>query len=133
MKRKILIVDDEKSFTQLVKLNLEESGQYQVFIENNATNCLDTALQQKPEVILLDVIMPEMEGPDVLNMIRCHKQTKNIPVIFLTATVRAEEVNAQQGVIGGHSFIAKPSSVEELIASIEIAILNFKLPGFLSI
>ncbi len=130
MKRKVLIIDDEASFAELVKLNLEERGDYEVLIENDATNSLNTVLRHQPEVILLDIIMPGMEGPDVLNVIRHNDQAKGIPVIFLTATVRPEEVEAQEGVIGGHSFIAKPGSVEELLKGIEQAVLNFKAPRF---
>ncbi len=65
-KKKILVVDDERGFTKMVKLNLEANGNYDVKIQNNPLEALQTAVEFKPDVILLDVIMPDMEGPDVV-------------------------------------------------------------------
>ena len=118
-KKKILIVDDEISFTDMVKLNLEASGHYTVIVESRGTQALSTALVHKPHLILLDVIMPDKEGPDVVQELRRHERVRNIPVVFLTATVTEEEVKAQQGNIGGHTFLAKPGTVRELVACIE--------------
>jgi len=129
MRHKILIIDDEVDFAQMLKLNLEERGEYEVVIEDKAINGLAKALEYQPELIFLDVIMPDMEGPDVLNQIRCHAQTKDTPVIFLTATVKREEVEAEGGHIGGHPFLAKPASIEELLQCIEKTILKFKPLG----
>ncbi|MCK5214174.1 MAG: response regulator [Candidatus Omnitrophica bacterium] len=113
--KKILIVDDERGFTEMVKLNLEATGYYQVKIENRGTHALSTALKYKPDLILLDVIMPELEGPDVVNQLKRDPDLQDVPVVFLTATVTKEEVDVQGGFIGGHAFIAKPSSLEKLI------------------
>jgi len=118
-KQKILIVDDEHGFTDMVKLNLEATGRFEVKIENEPSQALYTTAQFKPDLILLDVIMPEVEGPDVLNEIRNNELTQNIPIIFLTATVTKEEVDSEQGRIGGHSFLAKPSSITELLSCID--------------
>ena len=125
MKHKILIIDDEEDFAQMLKLNLEEQGEYEVVVENQAINALAKTLEYQPELIFLDIIMPDMEGPDVLNQIRRHDQIKDTPVVFLTATVRKEEVEAEGGMIGGHPFLAKPSTIEELIQCIEETILKF--------
>jgi two-component system sensor histidine kinase/response regulator len=70
-------------------------------------------------LIFLDVIMPELEGPDVFVQIKNNAQTKDIPVVFLTATVTKEEVEFHDGKIGGRTFMAKPSSLPELIDCIE--------------
>ncbi len=118
-KRKILVVDDERGFTKMVKLNLEAAGNYEVKIQNNPLDALQTAVEFKPEVILLDVIMPELEGPDVVYQFKGHDLLKDVPVIFMTANITKEEVEAQEGYIGGHAFLAKPGTVEELIACIE--------------
>lgn len=123
-KKKILVVDDEVRFTQMIKLNLEAGGKYDVKIENNAAQAVKVALEMKPDLILLDVIMPETEGPDVVCQLREHDILKKIPVIFLTATVTKEEVEAQQGRIGGHAFLAKPGSVDDLIFCIEQHLAN---------
>ena len=119
LKRKILVIDDEKGFTSMLKLNLEASGSYDVHVENDPRNALQTALQFRPDIILLDVIMPATEGPDVAFKIRTHDTLSQTPIIFLTATVTKEEVQSQGGRIGGHNFVAKPSTLADLLSSIE--------------
>lgn len=119
MRKRILIVDDEKGFTEMVKLNLEATGYYEVVIENKSAKAVHTIRQWVPDLVLLDVIMPEFEGPDVLNEIRSHADIRNIPVIFLTATVTPDEVREQSGKIGGHVFLAKPTNLVDLIKCIE--------------
>lgn len=118
-KRKILIVDDDHGFTEMVKLVLEATGNYGVRVENSADQAIDTALDYKPDLILMDIIMPDKEGPDVANQIRNTPPLHKTPVVFLTATITREEVNDRKGKIGGHAFLAKPSTVIELIECIE--------------
>ncbi|MCB9771724.1 MAG: response regulator [Candidatus Omnitrophica bacterium] len=118
-KKKVLVIDDERGFTKMVKLNLEASGDYEVKIQNNSLDALQTAIEFQPDVILLDVIMPDLEGPDVVYQIKNNEVLKNTPVIFITANITREEVEAQEGYIGGHAFLAKPGSIDELIACIE--------------
>jgi len=117
--KRILIVDDEVGFTEMVKLNLEDTGRFLVRIENDSTQAFETALGYRPHLILLDIIMPEMEGPDVLVELRSNEQTSKIPIIFLTATVRKSEVNEKRGFISGYPFLAKPCTVKELISTID--------------
>lgn len=117
-KKKILLIDDEVTFTNLVKLNLEESGKYEVRVENKGAEVVTAVLQSKPDLILLDIIMPDIEGSEVAGQIRANEQTKNIPIIFLTATILKEEI-PQDGRIGGNLFISKPVSSESLISQIE--------------
>lgn len=119
IKKKILIVDDEPAFTEMVKLNLEATGDYEVLIINDSSSAINAALQYQPDVIILDVIMPEPEGPDVLFYLRNHQELRNIPVIFFTATLRKDEVTADPAGYGGYVFLAKPSSLKELISCIE--------------
>jgi DNA-binding response OmpR family regulator len=64
-KKKILIIDDERAFSVMLQLNLSSWEQYEVIIENDSRNALKTALQFIPDLVLLDVIMPHLEGPDV--------------------------------------------------------------------
>ena len=124
MKRKVLIIDDETNFTQMVKFNLEETGEYEVFVENEALEGFNAALKYHPDLILLDVIMPGMEGPDVIFQLKSTEDVKEIPVVFLTATITKEEVTAQHGIIAGHTFLAKPTSVVELVDCIEAKMHN---------
>lgn len=118
-KQKILIVDDEKGFSEVVRLSLEFTGKYEVKTENNSGNALSTALQYRPNLILLDVIMANKEGPDVATELKSDPLLKGVPIVFLTATVTPEEVDAEGGTIGGQAFIAKPSSLNVLLDSIE--------------
>ena len=118
-KIRTLIVDDEPGFTKIVKLALEARQTYEVCEVNNPVEALQVAREFSPDVILLDIVMPELDGGDVLAQFKADPVLKDIPVIFVTATVRKREVNKHAGVIGGAFFIAKPVSAEGLIQCIE--------------
>ena len=114
-KKRVLLVDDEKSFTNLLKLNLEDTGQYEVRVENWAEDALTAAREFKPDLILLDVIMPGMDGGDVAGQIRNDRHLKGTPIVFLTATVSQREAGVQGLNSGGSLFLAKPVSFEQLV------------------
>ena len=114
-KKRVLIIDDEASFTRMVKLNLEKTGTFEVREENKAAYALAAAREFKPDVILLDVIMPTMDGGDVAAQIRNDRHLKGTPIIFLTATVSQREAGDGGLNSGGDLFLAKPVSVENLI------------------
>lgn len=118
-KRKILIIDDEAAFTRSVKLTLEMKNGYEICAENNPCMAITTARQFDPDIILLDVIMPELDGGEVYNQLKADTLLRHIPIIFLTAIVRQEDVDSNNGMIGGRSYIAKPVNAEELIKAIE--------------
>ena len=117
-KKKVLLVDDEESLTKLIKLNLEATGQFEVAIENHGTQAVKAARTFRPDIILLDVVMPDMEGSDVAQHIKEDAMLRSIPIIFLTATVTAEEVTQAGGTIGGETFLSKPVNVQQLIDAI---------------
>jgi two-component system, OmpR family, response regulator len=117
--KKILIVDDESAITRLLKLNLENTGAYVVREENEGAKAHDAAREFKPDLILLDVMMPDMDGGDVAAEIQNDPLLKGIPIVFLTAAVRKDELNALGGVIGGFPYIAKPLDVQGVLAVIE--------------
>ncbi len=119
VKKRILLVDDEKDFTSVLKLALESTGDYAVKIENNPMQAIHTAERFHPDLVLLDVIMPDCEGPDILNQIKENNSLHDIPVVFLTATVTRKEVDLQGGRIGGHTFVAKPSPMADLLDVLE--------------
>lgn len=119
--KKIIIIDDETSFTYFVKLNLEATGKYEVAVENKGELGLERVLEFNPDLILLDIIMPDVEGSTVAAQLKADIRTQDIPIIFLTATIRKEEV-PRDGKIGGRFFISKPVSTEMLINRIEKAI-----------
>lgn len=118
-KKKILIIDDEVNFTKLAKLNLEQTGEYDIVTENMGANALNTIRWTKPDLILLDVVMPDMDGSEIAAQLKEDEKLKNIPVVFLTAIVMKKEVDGSGGVIGGHPFIAKPVSTQQLLAAIK--------------
>lgn len=115
VKKRILLVDDEPSFTRMLRLNLEKTGAYEVREENRGAQGLAAAREFKPDLILLDVIMPDADGGDVAAQIKADKNLKDTPIVFLTAVVTKKE----EGLIGGRPFIAKPVSAKELIDCIE--------------
>ena len=88
MKKKILVVDDETSITRLLKLNLEGTDKYVVREENEGARAVAAAQEFKPDLVLLDVMMPDADGGDVAAGIRGHGELKNVPIVFLTAAVR---------------------------------------------
>ena len=118
-KKRILIIDDETSFTSLLKLNLEDTGAYDVRVENSGKRGLAAAREFKPNLILLDVVMPDMDGGDVAAQIKADPKVGKIPIVFLTASVMREEVDSEGGFIAGHPFIAKPVGIKELVDCID--------------
>jgi CheY-like chemotaxis protein len=117
-KPSILIVDDNHAFTRAVKLALEKSGRYFIFEENDATKAYQTAQSLKPDLILLDIAMPETDGGEVVARIQSDPALHRTPIVFLTALVTKAE--ARPGLrIQGHPFLAKPISIPDLITGIE--------------
>src|SRR6266436_2719767 len=117
-KRRILIVDNDTNATHLVRILLEKTGQYLVLEENNSTKAHRSARIFRPDLILLDVVMPIRDGGEIAAQIRADPELQNTPIIFLTALVTPSEAKA--GVhIDGHPFLAKPINIQELINTID--------------
>src|SRR5205085_9752776 len=117
-KSRILIVDDNRDFTYSAKRALERTGRYSVWEENDPARAHQTARCVKPDLILLDVAMPETDGGEVAARIESDPTLHRTPVVFLTALVTKAE--ARLGLkIQGHAFLAKPISIPELVAGIE--------------
>ena len=116
--KRILIVDDESGFTRLLKLTLEKTGEFIVQEENEADRAHAAARQFRPDVILLDIVMPKIDGGDVAARIRGDAELKHIPIIFLTAIVSNKEASSSE-LMGGFPFLAKPISLDRLIECIE--------------
>ncbi|MEE9548803.1 MAG: adenylate/guanylate cyclase domain-containing protein [Candidatus Binatia bacterium] len=114
-KKRILLVDNEPSFTRMVKIHLEKAGAYEVREENIGAEALDAARQFNPDLIFLDVIMPDMNGGDVALQIEADKDLKNTPIVFLTGSAPEK----RQYVIRDRPFIAKPVSAKKLIDCID--------------
>jgi len=117
-RRRILIVDNDPNTTHLVKVLLERTGHYRVLEENDATKAHQSALNFRPDPILLDVVMRETDEGEVAARVEADSELHNTPILFLTALVTRAE--AKSGLnIQGHPFLAKPVSIPELINAIE--------------
>ena len=117
-KPRILIIDNSRDFTHSAKLALERTGRYSVWEENQPARAHQTAQRVKPDLILLDIAMPETDGGDVAARIQSDPMLHGTPIVFLTALVTRAE--ARSGLeIQGRPFLAKPISIPELVAGIE--------------
>lgn len=117
-KKNILIIDDEENFCKLVKKNVEQTGEFDVHIATNGDDGIKLAREIKPDLILLDIVMPGMDGADVVSLIRNDKSIEDTPVVFLTAIVREEEANSQASFTRGYSLLSKTVTVKELLVCI---------------
>ena len=110
---KILVIDDDKAICELIKINLELAG-YEVFVANDGEIGFALAKQELPNVIVLDVMMPDVDGYTVAKRIRENENTKNIPIIMLTALSELE--NKVTGYnVGVDDYLCKPFEITELI------------------
>lgn len=119
MKKKILLVDDEVILTKMLKMNLERTGDYDVRTENEGSKALQATREFKPDLIFMDVMMPDMSGDEVIAEIRDDPNLSSIPYIFMTAIVSKAETEEMGNTIGGNEFLAKPVKIEEIISTIE--------------
>ncbi len=116
MKTKILLVDDEKDIVEFLQYNLTQEG-FNVISAYNGEQALEK-ITQKPDLVILDVMMPKMDGYEVCAKIRAMEEYKNLPIIFLTA--KASEIDEIHGLnIGANDFVAKPISPKKLIARVK--------------
>ena len=118
-KKRILVVDDEASVTRLLKLNLEQTGDYEVAAENVSQAALAAAEEFQPDLMLLDVMMPGLDGGNLASQLQTNPKLKGVPIVFLTAAVTREEVRARRGLVGGLPFLAKPVNLHEVLACLK--------------
>ncbi|HUJ11665.1 MAG TPA: response regulator [Verrucomicrobiae bacterium] len=118
-RKRILMVDDEKGVTTMTKLNLERTGLYEVQVENRSTHALEAAKQFHPDMIILDITMPGLDGSEVASQIKADDQLKNTPIVFLTAVVSQIETGNSELRRGGQVFLSKPVNMKTLVSCIE--------------
>jgi CheY-like chemotaxis protein len=128
-KARILVVDDEVGFTRLLQLNLHWTGRYVVRAENSGTAALAALREFHPDLILLDVMMPGMDGGDLAARLQHNPRTRGIPIVFVTAAVRKTEARGHAGQIGGLNYIAKPVELDELIRCIDHQVATHPAPS----
>ena len=117
-KPRILMIDDNRDFTHSGKLALERTGRYSVWEENEPARAHQTAQRVRPDLILLDIVMPETDGGEVAARIESDPILHRTPVVFLTGLVTKAETRSDLQ-IQGHPFLAKPITIPELVAGIE--------------
>lgn len=118
-KVKVLSVDDDRNFTALLKANLDDTGQFDVRVENYPENALEVMREFRPDIVLLDIIMPRMPGGKVNEAILKDPDLKDTPVVFLTAAVRRSELEKHGGIVCGRPTLAQPCRIEEVINAID--------------
>ena len=118
-KKKILLIDDEKDLCFFLKANSENTGEFDVLVSTRGDKG-ELAQREKPDLILLDILMPGMSGDEVAEILLENPATAKIPIVFLTAMVTKEEIgDVMLKKRGGRNFIAKPITTEKLVAAIK--------------
>jgi two-component system alkaline phosphatase synthesis response regulator PhoP len=114
--KKILLVDDEPDIVEFLKYNLEQQN-FEVIVGHNGEEALQK-LVEKPDLILLDIMMPKLDGFETCKRIRENKEFENVPIVFLTA--KAGEIDEIKGLeLGASDYIQKPISPNKLIARVK--------------
>ena len=122
-KQTILVVDDEQDLLDLIEYNLKKEG-YDVLKAENGIQGLEMAKEHKPNLVLLDIMMPKLDGIQVCEKMRANPDLKPIPVIFLTA--RSDEKTEVEGLdIGADDFITKPISTTKLLSRIKAVLRRY--------
>ncbi len=115
MKKRILIVDDEPGFSSMLRLTLETQGYYEVQTENSASAARQTARFFDPDLIILDIMMPELDGAELAAAMKEDRLLREVPILFMTALVSGNEC----GTRGGQTYLSKNVPVDRLIECIE--------------
>lgn len=123
MAHKVLVVDDEAGFTKLLKMNLEKGGEFEVRLENNSMKALGAAREFRPDVVLLDVVMPGLDGGDVAAQLQADPQLSGTPIVMLTALVSPGETSSDAVAQSGAMVVLpKPVSLDKLTATLREAV-----------
>lgn len=116
-KRKILMIDDETDYTNITKIYLEDAGDFEVHVVNRGTEGYSAAKRIFPDIILLDISMPDVSGYDVAEQLDADPDLRKIPVLFFTGVY--SEVGEHADRLKGRPFLTKPTSGENLVRFIE--------------
>ncbi len=119
---KILVIDDEPEITEIVQTFLSEAG-YQVLVENSSQEAVKKAKNFKPDVILLDIMMPGVDGYNICQQLKNDPEFANTPIIFLTGKDRGDDMG-RSFKSGGDMFIKKPFSCERLLEIVNIVLMS---------
>lgn len=121
----ILVVDDETYIVELVKFNLEKEG-YKVLVAYDGITALNIANEQRPDLVILDIMLPNLDGLEVCRSMKQNPELKAIPIVMLTA--KGEEVDTVLGLeMGADDYIKKPFSPRELVARVKARLRALKI------
>jgi CheY-like chemotaxis protein len=116
-RKKILLVDDSNTVLLLHRIALQPSG-HQLLVARNGREAVDKALTERPDLILMDVVMPELNGLEACKLLRTREETRAVPIILVTT--RGEPFNIQAGYEAGcNEYITKPYEQAELLAKVQ--------------
>jgi CheY-like chemotaxis protein len=120
-KRRILLVDDEPAFTRVIRNYLETTNRFEVRMVNRPEDALAAAREFQPELVLLDVIMPDMDGGELAGTLQNDPHCRSIKhIVFLTAIVSKDDVTRPGALIGGRPFLVKPVDMNTLIEFVDM-------------
>ena len=114
---RILVVDDDPVILRLLKVNFEMEG-YGVYCAENGNEAIEVATRERPDIILLDVMMPGMSGLDAAKALRAQDETREIPIVFVSAKAQSLDVKAGMDV-GAVGYVTKPFDPVELVQTVE--------------
>lgn len=123
-KSKILIVDDDTHLAKTLKIRLQQNGNYEVGIETNAAEAVNSIREFIPELVILDIMMPAVSGDMIADKILNDEELSQIKIIFLTGLVTKQEVQSKDNKFIGRTLLAKPVDIDELLACIEKQLNN---------
>jgi CheY-like chemotaxis protein len=123
-KIKVLVIDDEVDFCYFVQKNLIQNGMFDVVVANNGKDGIKMAENNKPDIILLDLFMPDMPGEDVADALKENITTAKIPILFVTALATNDDIaEGSENKIGNNYILPKPIRTKKLIETM-VKILN---------
>jgi CheY-like chemotaxis protein len=128
-KIKVLTIDDEADFCFFVTKNLMQEGMFDVIIATSGKEGIELAKNEQPDIILLDLVMPDMPGEDVAAALNDDPVTANIPILYITALATKDDVvDREDNKIGNNYILPKPVRTKKLIETI-VKILNKQVEG----
>ena len=123
-KIKVLMIDDDIKFLELVKLNLEDTKEFEIRAETKGSIGLSAALIFKPDIIILDIVMGDQDGSSLAKILKANEKTRDIPIIYLSGILNENEEKNPRGFLGKYPCIAKPAITEKIIQCIKSTLKN---------
>ena len=123
-KSKILIVDDDERLARMLKIHLNRTDVYEVEIESNGVDAVNSIREFMPELILLDIMMPGVSGDEIADELLNDNELSHIKIVFLTGLVTKQESQTKKGQFSGRTVLAKPVDIDELLTCVEQQLNN---------